>query len=96
MRAILFITAQLIFELCIGQYCVYTDAGSGRKLYLDALEHATLRFTADEFNDKHTYTYTPCRNAAGECPHSSGSGGINTAMCRQTLAGDARHLYSDR
>eukprot|EP01084_Bolivina_argentea_P085819 155120_1 len=90
MRALLlllFIIIQLIYSL-FGQNCVYSDSTSGYTLYLDALAHATLRFTANEPDDKHTYTYTPCRNAAGECPNSSGEGGINTAMCRQTLSTD--------
>eukprot|EP01084_Bolivina_argentea_P182040 314345_1 len=80
------IVSQLIY--CIAQNCVYTDEATGYKLYLDALEHATLVFEADEISDKHTYTYTPCRNAAGECPNSEGSGGLNVAMCRQTVSGD--------
>merc|ERR1719411_999197 len=80
-----FAVIQLIFQLCIGQNCVYEDANTGYKLYLDALEHATLTFTDDQRIDEHTYTYTPCRNGAGECSTDSGT---NTAMCRQTLSTD--------
>ncbi len=53
MRSILaFIVSQFIFIHCIGQSCVYTDEVTGYKLYLDALENATLVFEADEINDK--------------------------------------------
>eukprot|EP01083_Nonionella_stella_P218179 782601_1 len=88
MQILVFIVTHLIFTQCIAQNCVYTDPATGYKLYLDALEHTSLMITAEEAIDKHTYTYTPCRNAAGECPNSSGSDGLHTSMCRQTLITD--------
>eukprot|EP01083_Nonionella_stella_P065010 169919_1 len=66
--------------------CVYTDTSSGQRLYLDALAHSKLTYIPDEPHDQHTYTFTPCRNAAGHCTDSTGA--VNTAMCRQTLASD--------
>mmetsp|Transcript_58998 Transcript_58998/g.93879 ORF Transcript_58998/g.93879 Transcript_58998/m.93879 type:complete len:377 (+) Transcript_58998:158-1288(+) len=68
--------------------CEYTDSASGRKLYLDALADATMTHTGSASNplDRYTYTFTPCRNAAGEC--DSSGGGVDTAMCRQTLDED--------
>eukprot|EP01084_Bolivina_argentea_P246073 411885_1 len=82
---LVFSIIQLILKQCtnvMGQNCVYTDPISGNKLYLDALQHTTLIHTANETIDQHTYTYTPCRNAAGECTDGYS---ITTSMCRQTL-----------
>lgn len=79
-----------ISQLCISQndciYTVSTDKGQ-RMLYLDALKDISLSFTADQIDDKHTYEYTPCRNGAGICSDSEGSGGQHTSMCRQTIDG---------
>eukprot|EP00483_Globobulimina_turgida_P008483 UN08500 len=85
----LLLTSQLINKISGTQaQCVFTDSNTGAVLYLDALQTATLIFTADEFNDKHTYTFTPCRDAAGECPNSSGSNGKNTGQVIQTFNDD--------
>merc|ERR1719361_3107820 len=85
---LLLIFAQFIVQKSSGQSCVYHDSDSHQVLYLDALEHATLEVVATEALDDHTYTYTPCRNAAGTCPSSTGSGGQDTSMVKQTLESD--------
>ena len=85
MVSFFFIILQFISIICHAQNCVFTDQ-TGAKLYLDALEHSTLTYSPDSPLDRHLYTFTPCRNAAGECPDSSG--GTNTAMVRQTMTGD--------
>jgi len=82
------LSAQMISQQTFGQSCVYKDSSSGEVLYLDALAHAQLTWTVTEENEEHTYTYTPCRNAAGDCPDSEGSGGTHTSMVRQTKDGD--------
>ena len=91
MRALLLshIALQYITTISNAENCVYTDSGTGVKLYLSALEHSTLSAVADESLDEHTYTYTPCRNAAGTCPNSQGSGGTHTSMVRQTIDTDS-------
>ena len=79
----------LAVSIVKGKNCVYKDSSTGQILYLDALEHATLALTSSDPRDDHTYTYTPCRNAAGNCSsQSSGSGGKQTSMVRQSKEDD--------
>eukprot|EP01084_Bolivina_argentea_P045241 83281_1 len=66
MWSMFLITTQLLVQSCVCQNCVFTDPNTGAVLYLDALQDASLVFTSNTSWDDHTYTYTPCRNAA-EC-----------------------------
>ena len=83
----LLISIYYILDLVISQ-CIYTDPNTQQKLYLDALSSIKLIYHNTQESDGHTYTYTPCRNAAEECPDSEGSGGLHTSMCSQTLDHD--------
>ena len=68
----------LLIGRCISQNCVYTNATTGYKLYLNALEHATLTYQNTD-GGSHFYTFTPCRNSAVECDNDNG--GKDVSMC---------------
>ena len=79
---VILIAIEWILQICIGADCEYKDAPSGRFLDLDALAHTTIEYEHED--NGNVYTYTPCKNAAGECPNGGGGGGTNTGMSVQT------------
>ena len=85
MRLSIIIVTQLLFQLSSSQSCEYTDARTGRKFYLDALQNAKMTYQNDD-GDNHFYTFSPCRNEAVECDNAGG--GKDTSMVSQTMQND--------